>query len=104
MLVNNRQGDLLSAAHTMYPAPAERKRVLELASTVAEGIIAKQEGEITTDHLIAITLDHATFLAAKRVANDFRHAGRRVGVAKFMQALLIQELRRRGMRVSNIVL
>jgi hypothetical protein len=100
MLMNNRQGDFISASHTLYPSPPHRKKIIELAALVAESMVAKMDGEITTDHIVPVVLSHNAFLMVKRIANDHRHGGKKVGVARFLKALIVQDLRRRGCKLQ----
>lgn len=101
MMVHNRAGEMVDIVYSAYPHPPQRKKILELASVVSESMVRKKAGEIETDHIVPLVLDHELFLMVKRMANDFKRGGRAVGISRFVHALIVRELRQRGYRVKN---
>jgi len=93
MAVHGKGGEMLMLASALYPHTAQRKKIMDLVGLAAEGMIMKKTGGVVTDHVIPVVVTHDTFLKLQIMARDHRHGGRPVGVAKFVQALAIRELR-----------
>ena len=100
MLAHGR-AEAVHIAHEAYPHPPTRKRALQLASLVSEGIARKKAGEVVTDHVVPIVLEPEVFSALRHLAARYKHGGRRVGVARFVEALVLRELRQKGFKIPE---
>lgn len=97
-----RAAEASDIVHSSYPQPAMRKRfeqvVFEILSahSIADDIgLGKAKAEVILE------LSHGLYACLKTLAADHRVNGRKVGVAKYMEAVLTQHVRKHGMDIPN---
>jgi hypothetical protein len=97
-----RGAEAADIAHSSYPQPAARKRfdqvVFEILSAHA---VADAAGLGKPMAEIILELDHGLYACLKTLAADHRVNKRKVGVAKYIEAVLRQHVLRNGMTIPK---
>lgn len=94
----NRGDEASDIMTSYYPAPAQRKR---FAQVVHEMVTAHMHADLTgmgkPKAEVMLEIDHELYACLKQLALDYRSGGRRVGVAKYIEAVLNGHVIKNGM-------
>jgi len=98
MVENSRNGEANDLAMELYPVPLHRKRFNQAVREVVQAsVVAKDLGIQTEDAEIRLALPRDILQNLKILAHEKRVNGKVVGVGRYIEALISQHLRKKGM-------
>lgn len=102
-LRSGKMGMAKDIANSYAPQPAMRARLLELATVAQQAMNEVKEGTREGRATVPFTFDLEPDAAAafKTMVKEYRQGGRSVGVNKFLRALVMNQLVKRGFVVKG---
>lgn len=98
MVRYNQRGIANDTADQMFPNIIQRTRFKEVVrEIVATETLARDLGIKTEEAEIKLSLPHDVYAKLKVLAHDKKENGRTVGVGRYIEAILLQHLRSKGL-------
>jgi hypothetical protein len=98
LFLANKGGIANDLAMSSYPTPASRERFMELVGLIIKSSSEAEDLNLGRDKaVILINLSHQDHARLKTLAFEKKINGRKVGVSKYIEALIQKHLRDKGM-------
>lgn len=92
-----KSGEASDTSMTLYPTPASRQRFQRVVKEILEAeTLAKGTGKGKSHTMVELHLTPEVHTRLKTLVADIRVNGKRTGVAKYVESLVIQHLRQKG--------
>ncbi len=98
MVRHRRNAEAEETAQALFPSQPARLRFKQIVRGIVESeVLAKDLGTGKQEHVLQLVLTPDTFVRLKSLAQDLRHNGRPMGVARYVEGILQHHLRQKGL-------
>jgi len=98
LFIGNKSGIAADIASQAYPTPASRSRFFELVKTIMSSVAEAEDLDLGREKaIIILSLDHSTHSKLKTLAGERKENGRKVGVSRYIEAVLLQHIQKKGL-------
>ena len=100
LFIANKGGIANDLAMSAYPTPASRERFLELVKTIISSSVIAEDYDLGKEKaVILVSLGHNVYSRLKILANEKKINGRKVGVSRYIEALIKNHLNDKGVAI-----
>lgn len=92
-----KSGEASDTSNTLYPTPAARQRFQQVVKEIVEAVVlARGTGKGKSKTMVELHLTPDVHKRLKTLVAEVRVNGKRTGVAKYVESLVMQHLRQKG--------
>lgn len=89
--------EAVDTSNTLYPTPAMRQRFQQVVKEIVEAVVlARGTGKGKDKTMVELYLTPEVNKRLKTLVSEVRVNGKRVGVAKYVESLVLQHLKQKG--------